>query len=335
MKKNYKAWNINIEDFYKQKTNEEKLRFLLNFAVLAPSSHNSQPWSFVIKDNSILISPEQKRRLSESDKNDRQLYISLGCAVENIIIAADYYGYKTSIDYQQPIKITFFSKKRNIKEKINKNINSILNRIMNRNKYNNTSLPIDFLEKIKLLSNSNLSICIIEDTSKKNLLADTIIKAGIKAMENKDFRKELSQYVKSNITKSKIGMPGFSLGIPTPVSLIISILLKYINMNKLSKKQDEKLLKEHTPAFIVISTKDDNREAWVQAGKIYENIAIFAENNNIKTSVLAAPIQIGEFYKDLQKILNTNLRPQVLFRIGYTNKIPKHSPRLEISDVIK
>jgi len=40
MKSNFKAWDIKIEDFFNLKTSDKKLRFLLNFAVLAPSSHN-------------------------------------------------------------------------------------------------------------------------------------------------------------------------------------------------------------------------------------------------------------------------------------------------------
>ena len=331
MKENYKAWDVDIEDFYKQETSEDKLRFLLNFAILAPSSHNSQPWSFEIIENNILVHPEQTRRLTESDKNDRQLYISLGCAVENLVTTADYYGYLTNIEYLPDIvKISFSEAEQN---KDNKLISSILSRSMNRNKYNDTLLPRDFLEQIKSLSNDNLNIHIVEDKDKKNALANTTLNAAIEAMGDKGFRRELSKYVKSNITRSKVGMPGFSLGIPTPISLIIPTLLKYININKLSRKQDEKLLKDHTPMFIMISTKDDNKKSWIKAGQMYEKIALLAESKNIKTSVWAAPIQIGDFYKGFQKVLQTDCRPQVFFRIGYSEKKSKHSPRLNTSDI--
>ena len=98
MKPNYQAWNIDYQDFYNQQTNVDKLKFLLNFAVLAPSSHNSQPWRFEVGDNFIIIKPELKRALPVSDNNHRQLFISLGCALENILVAADYYGYKARAD---------------------------------------------------------------------------------------------------------------------------------------------------------------------------------------------------------------------------------------------
>src|SRR5438105_2069360 len=101
MKENYKAWSININDYNAQKTESEKLKFLLKFGVLAPSSHNTQPWSFSIEDNSILVYMEVGRRLPIADSNDRQLFLSIGCAIENIVIAADYFGYLSNVEYKK------------------------------------------------------------------------------------------------------------------------------------------------------------------------------------------------------------------------------------------
>jgi hypothetical protein len=40
-------WDVRETDFPIAGTSAEKLRFLLNYAVLAPSGHNSQPWLFI------------------------------------------------------------------------------------------------------------------------------------------------------------------------------------------------------------------------------------------------------------------------------------------------
>jgi nitroreductase len=40
------AWNIAENQFPKEGTRNEQLKFLLNYAILAPSSHNTQPWLF-------------------------------------------------------------------------------------------------------------------------------------------------------------------------------------------------------------------------------------------------------------------------------------------------
>src|SRR3989344_6416885 len=99
MKQNYHPWEINLKEFAQQKDGFEQLSFLVNFAVLAPSSHNSQPWKFRIAENGIFILPDFSRALPHSDNNHRQLFISLGCALENLLVAADYYVFNSSYEY--------------------------------------------------------------------------------------------------------------------------------------------------------------------------------------------------------------------------------------------
>jgi len=127
-------------------------------------------------------------------------------------------------------------------------------------------------------------------------------------------------------------MPGFSLGMPTPVSLIAPTLIKFVNINKLAKKQNDQLLKKFTPAFVIISTAQDTPEQWIKAGQLYERIALLAQKNGLKTNVMAAGIEIGDSYKDIQNTLHIHFRPQVFFRIGSSDKETAHSPRLHITN---
>ncbi len=161
-----------------------------------------------------------------------------------------------------------------------------------------------------------------------------VINASIVSMEDKDFRNELFKYVKNNLTNSAVGIPAFGMGIPTPISFLVPNMVKHLNMSKISKKDDEKLLKEHTPVMIIIATKEDNKKSWIESGGVYEKIALECSKNNISTSVWGAPIQIGNFYKGLQNILSTNFRPQVFFRMGYCDKKVNHSPRLKTKDIL-
>lgn len=57
---------------------------MIYYATLAPSGHNTQPWQFLIRNNSILINPDFSRRLAIVDSDDHALFISLGCALENL-----------------------------------------------------------------------------------------------------------------------------------------------------------------------------------------------------------------------------------------------------------
>ena len=61
---------------------------IASYASKAPSGHNTQPWKFHITDSTITVLPNLDVALPVVDKNNRELFISLGCATENLCIAA-------------------------------------------------------------------------------------------------------------------------------------------------------------------------------------------------------------------------------------------------------
>jgi hypothetical protein len=63
-------------------------RELVRYATLAPSSHNTQCWKFRVEEHAISILPDLSRRCSAVDPDDHHLFVSLGCAAENLIQAA-------------------------------------------------------------------------------------------------------------------------------------------------------------------------------------------------------------------------------------------------------
>jgi hypothetical protein len=127
-------------------------------------------------------------------------------------------------------------------------------------------------------------------------------------------------------------MSGF--GMPIILSFFAPFIIRRFNVNNASKKQDEELLKKHTPVFVIISSVKDDPKSWIRTGQIYERIALMAEKENIKTAPMAAAIQIGEYYKELQKCAGITTRPQMFFRMGYCDIPAPQSPRLEQEDVI-
>ena len=86
-------WKIRESDFSSMTSFEEKVKFLLKYAVLAPSSHNTQPWKFAIKDERIKVSADLTCALKVADPDERELFISVGCALTNLTIAAKRFGY--------------------------------------------------------------------------------------------------------------------------------------------------------------------------------------------------------------------------------------------------
>src|SRR3989344_2941319 len=153
--KNYSAWDIDPALFPKNKAAIDQLRFFVGFAILAPSGHNSQPWEFSVEPERIRIFANRERSLADSDPSGRQLLIAIGCALENLLIAADYCGFSTEVKYlpdgsqKGAIADVFLRKTRDVNSDPKHLIFSIPKRMANRGKYKNTTLPNDFMEKIK------------------------------------------------------------------------------------------------------------------------------------------------------------------------------------------
>ena len=77
----------------------DRLRFLVRYAVLAPSSHNTQPWRFHIAADRIDLFLDESRWLKVADADQRELHISLGCALENLLVAAEHFGLGPQTEY--------------------------------------------------------------------------------------------------------------------------------------------------------------------------------------------------------------------------------------------
>lgn len=61
MRPNYRAWHLDPAGWAGLATPRERLAFLVRYAVLAPSSHNTQPWRFRLGAECIEVHPDVAR----------------------------------------------------------------------------------------------------------------------------------------------------------------------------------------------------------------------------------------------------------------------------------
>lgn len=124
---------------------------LIQKAIKAPSGHNTQPWKFKTDEDSITIYPDYNRSLPIVDADNHALFISLGCALENLVIAAQHFGFKTNITYyteQAGSESIVVQLTPSSAEKENGVLfNSIDIRQATRNKYNREPIPEKDIEK--------------------------------------------------------------------------------------------------------------------------------------------------------------------------------------------
>jgi len=77
---------------------DETLLPMVRAAILAASPHNTQPWLFKVTDTAIELFLDVQRNLGPLDPYLREAYIGMGCALENLFLAAKAKG--TQLDIQ-------------------------------------------------------------------------------------------------------------------------------------------------------------------------------------------------------------------------------------------
>ena len=70
---------------------------LVRSAILAANPHNSQPWLFRVGNASIDVFADTARNIGTIDPYRREMYMGVGCALENLLLAAQRYGYSASV----------------------------------------------------------------------------------------------------------------------------------------------------------------------------------------------------------------------------------------------
>ena len=333
-KRNFQAWFINLEDFFSCKDRREKLSFLVKFGVLAPSSHNSQPWKFRVGDDFIEVLPDFARALPATDERHSQLYVSLGCALENILIAADAYGIAGQVSYRQEgdhhlARLTFSfpeTARSTIPEK--HRIHVITKRATNRSPHESRPIPDDLIKAIEAENNDQIRAHFVTEQEKRHKIADYISEGADISMSDTQFRHELADYMIPNNSHKGIGMTGDTIGLGLVGSWILPKVLRRVNPRDRMREQDHKLYKEQTTAFVVVTCRDDSPEGWMEAGRAYMRLALDAELVGATTNNHAAPIAPRPVQKKLADLVGSQWLPQLCFRIGFPTKPMPHSPRL-------
>lgn len=330
---------VSIETF---KSNSQKIKHILQYGILAPSTHNTQPWKFKIKKTHVLLMADLERKIPEADPTGRDMYISIGALLKNIVLAAGEFGVKTEIIFNKSLKnrrqvavISFENLKAAKQPRNSKILDAIINR-QNYRGYFQSSLNTQKVRKVlESINNSKkTSIDLYEDLETRTLLA-TLTSEGLKlAYANPRFRKEISSLINHNLSKKQRGLHGFSLRMSLPASIVIPKVMKRKDIGaKLAINNYQSFIS--APCVLVLKSKDDE-ESWIQAGMLLEHVIVLLTALGIQSSIYAAAIEMGDIRSELTEYLHIKgpVKPQLLVCIGHATEPLPFSLRKDLSEVL-
>jgi len=311
---------------------------LVSYAAMAPSVHNTQPWRFRVRSGSIEVYVHEESLLEFGDPTLRQLWISMGACLENLVLAAEAKSLvatiKTSFkdDFSSPIAIVSFKAAAN-KPRIDW-LRAIKLRHTNRAPYYGTLKPGVLTAIASTTTEHGIQVIVSEDQALKNQVAQLISKAMGIALGHPDFRSELKQLVHHNWRKTSTGMPGYVFGKGNLGSVIEKAAVAS-GLGGKRKAASEGKLYAKAPAIILILSQGDVPKYWLSAGRVYERILLLAAHYDLDTATSAATVEAADFHEDIEKAAASNYRLQAVIRLGKSHKRPQRkSPRLPIKDLL-
>jgi hypothetical protein len=334
------TFTLGVTNIQAQQT--DSFNHMISAAIKAPSGHNTQPWKFKLGNDYIDVMPDFTKSLSVVDGTNRELYISLGTAVENLCIAASHEGYIPKTEIMQNEEKTFYvhvSFSKSNDADTSPLYDAIYKRQTNRSVYNKNIIGPDTITLLRQITPEQGTHFYMfpKGSATFNDLAKKVYKGNELQMNDPQFKKELLEWIrynKSQARKKGNGLTSATMGAPNVPQLIGKPIVKAYLNPKTQNKGDMKKIESSSHLVLITSTRHDP-EAWISVGRTLERFILNTTNLGIANAYMNQPCEIKELAEKIKNelpILDQEY-PNLLLRIGYSKPMP-YSPRQQIESFI-
>ena len=325
------SMNKSIKDALKGKSDIYKM---LDYASLAGSSHNTQPWKVeVYQNDSLVIYADESRQLKVVDPKGIELYISVGAFIENLDRAANALGYQsdwtfyeTSLNAGMPVASI----------KLKKSDSHIQSEKLKELELRTTlRIPFDTLnikneDRDNLIGVDSEQITFLPANSPSGrFVAKKELEAYKIQAYQKTAQEELASWIRfsnKDVNSKRDGLTPAGMGI----NGIAGFFVRHFFNPKDSKKESfvksgvEKTQKqvENCGGWVLLSTNKNTISEWIKIGRIYERLNIQCRTLNLGFHPMNQIIEVKAIESELTNYLNTDHTIRFVSRIGYVNTYP-------------
>lgn len=315
---------------------------LINHATLAPSGHNTQPWKFLVEDNIIRMYPDFQRSLPVVDPDNHALYISLGCALENLVISAKQDALKSTVEYfpedelEECIRVTLTEESTQKEQEL---FEAIPIRQSNRSMYDEKKIPSADHDKLMKANIFDTVSVRSFNTSEKEVepVVELVKEASRIQFNDKKFVEELVSWIrftKKEVQTKRDGLSAKVMGFPYIPRWLGRNILKTVAKPENQAEKTEKQIRSSSHLFLLVCKRNDKRH-WVDTGRTFQRIALKAASFGIAHAHLNMPCEVESVRKKLSHHLGLNPveQPLLLIRMGYAAEAPR-STRRSLDEVL-
>lgn len=302
------------------------LHELVRYATLAPSSHNTQCWKFRLEDGSISILPDLSRRCPVVDPDDHHLFVSLGCAAENLIEAALANGLKgqatfdavggnmlrVALEPTSPVASALFQ--------------AIPARQSTRGEYDGQPLARQELALLERAGTGNgVRVILLTERQAMEKVLEYVVQGNSAQMNNPAFVEELKQWIRfssDEAVRTGDGLYAASSGNPSLPAWLGSLLFGVFFTPKSENDKYAKHVRSSAGLAIFVSDTPGPAQ-WVEVGRCYERFALQAAALDIRNALLNQPVEVSTLRPQFAAFLGVGKhRPDLVVRFGRGPKLP-------------
>jgi hypothetical protein len=312
-------------------------RELIRHATLAASSHNTQPWKFRIRNDSITILPDFSRRCRAVDPEDSHLFRSLGCAAENLVHAAAAQGFLADMRFDAKENAIHVSLKRDVSAAVTDLYRAIPERQCVKTAYDGTTIGAPELQKLKIASvGPSIRTIMLLSNEQKEAVIEFVTRGDVAQLTDKAFRNELVSWIRFNPAEAmqkRDGLAGRTSGQPALPRWLAKFIIGFVLTPKGQAATDAANIRTSSGLAVFVSA-EQSRDAWIQAGRVYERFALQATALGICTAFINQPIEVPQLRSQFESWLKLDGEyAQLMIRFGHGPSAP-FSLRRPIDDVI-
>jgi len=324
-------WKVDENDFPADGSPRERASFLLRYAVLAPSSHNSQPWIFRIHDGRIDLLADPSRWLEVADSDKRELHLSVGCALENLLVAAEHFDLGCHVEYEPEGTISdlvarvHLENERALESSARRTslFHAIPRRHTNHREYDGRSIPMETRRRLEALaSEPGVEIHFTDDEEIRRRVDELTVEADAIQFADPEWRDELGAWLGRGV-----------FGTNWLMSKMARLAVSHLNLGRSVGKKDRELL-DSASLLGLVAADEESREVRVQAGQVFERLFLAATDAGLALQPMNQILQVSEVRDEFEALLPAEWgRPQITFRLGYAEP-QDHTPRRPLEDVL-
>ena len=298
---------------------------LVRYATLAPSSHNTQCWKFAVVDKAITILPDLSRRTPVVDPDDHHLFVSLGCAAENLVQATLAHGLAGEVRFDaasDAVRVTLAP----TQARASPLFKAIPERQCTRGDYDRKPLSN---EELRLLESAGTAdgvrVLLLTQRSAMEQILDHVVQGNAAQMADPAFVNELKAWIRFNgadAVRTRDGLYSASSGSPSIPEWIGDLAFGLFFTPKSENDKVARQIRSSAGIAVFVGQAADKAH-WVKVGRCYERFALQATALGIRNAMLNQPVEVPSVRPLFASAIGlAGQRPDLVVRFGRGPALP-------------